>query len=199
MIKTQQPEKRNTGGLLGRTAPAATAAGCTEWSPSLIRENQEKDPDIAKALLWVENGSRPPWRSVLPKSPMLKSLWRQFDSLVLRDRVLCRIFHSNNGTVKYYQTIMPRALRLSSLELIHADAAAHLKLAKSLAHLQRRAWWLEWRKDMDIFIKNCGKCEGRPNKPCSNPWCSVLRPRGGALTLSVRSPHQTDTNLYLRP
>jgi len=54
---------------------------------------------------------------------------------------------------------MPRALCLAFLELIHADAAAHLKLAKSLAHLQRRAWWLEWRKDMDIFIKNCGKCE----------------------------------------
>ena len=166
--------KKNTGGLLGRTAPAATAAGCNDWSPTLIREHQENDPDISEAITWVENGQRPPWQAVLAKSPMLRSLWRQFDSLVLRDAVLCRIFHSNNGTAKYYQTVMPRTLRLALLELIHADAAAHLKLATSLAHLQRRAWWLEWRRDMAIFIQNCGKCEAYHRGP--PPKQAFLRP-----------------------
>ena len=162
---------------MGRTVPAATAAGCNNWSPTLIREHQENDPDIAEALSWVENGQKPPWRSVLSKSPMIRSLWRQFDSLVLRDRVLCRIFHSNNGTVKYYQTVMPRTLRLALLELIHADAAVHLKLAKSLAHLliQRRAWWLEWRRIWPYSYRIVGNARRttevhRRNRPDCDLW-----------------------------
>ena len=158
--KTAKRRKRpKRPGLLPRTAPMATAAGCNEWSPELIRKYQEQDPDIGDALSWVESGERPPWRSMRSKSPMLRSLWRQFESLVIRQNVLCRIFHSNSGAVKYYQTILPRVLRFTCLELVHGDAAAHLKLVKSLDQLQRRVWWLSWRRDMEIFIQNCSKCE----------------------------------------
>ena len=138
-IRTTKHRRRpKKTGLLPRTAPMATAAGCNEWSPELIRKYQEQDPDISDALSWVESGEKPPWRTMKSKSPMLRSLWRQFESLVFRQNVLCRIYHSNSGTVKYYQTILPKVLRLSCLELVHCDAAAHLKLVKSLDQLQKR-------------------------------------------------------------
>ena len=149
--------QRNTG-LLFRTAPNATAAGCMEWSPELLRGEQEKDPDIGEALEWVRTNQKPPWKTVKSKSPMLRALFRQYESLILRDGVLCRIFHNANGVAMYYQTVLPRSLRSSLLELVHSDAAGHLRLEKSMEHVQRRAWWLEWRTDLKIFLENCSKC-----------------------------------------
>ena len=101
------------------------------------------------------------------KSPMLRALWCKFESLVLRDNVLCRIFHHNTGSVLYYQTVIPKSLRLPFMELIHSDAAGHLKFAKSVEHAQKRGWWFEWKTELHIFIENCSKCSAyhRGNPP----------------------------------
>ena len=48
---------------------------------------------------------------------------------------------------------------MAFLELIHADAAGHLKFAKCTPHVSPRAWWLSWKRDLKLFIKCCPKCE----------------------------------------
>ena len=164
--KKKNRHQKNTG-LLGKTAPGAVSADCNQWTPELLRKEQEQDSDISEALQWVETNEKPPWKEMRPKSPMLRALWRQFSSLVVRDSVLCRIFHDATGLAMFYQTVLPRSLRRSFLELIHADAAGHLRLAKSMEQAQRRAWWLEWKTDLQIFIENCPKCAAyhRGNTP----------------------------------
>jgi len=144
--------------LLGRTAPAAVAAGCLDWSPELLRKEQEKDPNISEALSWVENNQRPAWRQMQAKSPMLRALWRQFQSLVLRDGVLHRIFHDTAGSADFYQVVLPRPLRSPLLDLIHSDVAGHLKYEKCLDHIKRRCWWYEYKTDLKVFVANCSKC-----------------------------------------
>jgi len=127
---------------------------------------QLKDNDIGPAILWVERNAKPPWSDVQSQSPMLRALWQEFDSLVLLNGVLYRLFYDHRGLVLCYQLILPGEIKVPFLELVHNDAAGHLKFAKCLQHVVRRAWWWDWKKDLRMFIRCCSKCEsfhrGRP-------------------------------------
>jgi len=169
-----KPKRQYKGGLLARTAPMATAAGCTDWTPEYIRQEQERDKDISDALDWVVANRRPEWEDVSCRGPLLRALWQQFESLVLRDGVLHRIFHGNDGLALFYQVVMPKTMRRSLLELVHADAAAHLRLEKTLEQVQRRAWWPEWRLDTKIFLQSCDRCASYHRGP--PPKQARLRP-----------------------
>jgi len=90
---------------------------------------------------------------------MLRSLWQQFDALIVKDGVLYRTFYNSSGLVTHLQLILPAELKVAFLELIHADAAGHLKFAKCIPHVSQRAWWLSWKRDLKLFLKCCPKCE----------------------------------------
>ena len=152
--------RRSRGGrpILERTAPAAVARGIEGWNAGYLADQQLKDPDIGPALAWVGAGGRPPWDTVKSSSPALRALWQQYESLIVCDDVLYRIFHNANGTAKHYQVVLPHALKVQFLELVHADAAGHLKFLKCVSHVQRRAWWSTWRRDLKFFIQCCATC-----------------------------------------
>ena len=90
---------------------------------------------------------------------MLKSLWQQFDLLVVQDGVLYSLFYNPSGLANHTQLILPSELKVPFLELIHAHDAGHLKYQKCVPHLSRRAWWLTWKRDLKLFIKCCPRCE----------------------------------------
>jgi len=71
---------------------------------------------------------------------MLRALWQQYDSLCIRNGILYRSFYDEKGMVSCYQLVLPLEMKVPLLELIHADAAGHLKYSKCVAHVQRRAW-----------------------------------------------------------
>ena len=164
----KQRQCGNNPGLVGRTAPTAAAGGALTWSPEILAKEQENDSEISVVLGWIKQGQRPNWQSVRPLNPFIRAMWRQFESLVLRGNVLCRIFHNTDGSARFYQTILPKALRQQFLELIHSDLAGHLKLSKCLQHVQQRSWWLSWKSDLKDFIQRCSKCQayhrGQPPK-----------------------------------
>ena len=167
-------QSRTGPGLLDRTAPHASALGAGTWNNKFIAEQQISDADIKSVMSWIDNECRPSWEEVKACSPTIRALWHQYESLVMIDGVLHRIFHNTNGDVKHYQVVMPVSLRTAFLELIHCDLAAHLKLAKCIDHVQTRAWWVTWRRDLKLFIDCCGRCaayhRGAP------PRQSKLRP-----------------------
>ena len=144
---------------LQAVAPTAWQAREIGWTSDILRDMQIRDSDIGPAM---ESNGRPPWPEVQGQSPMLRSLWQQFESLVLCDGgVLYRSFYDNNGIVSNYQLILPSEIKAPFHELIHNDAAGHLKFAKCMQHVMRRAWWLEWKRDLRLFIGCCAKCESR--------------------------------------
>jgi transposase InsO family protein len=143
---------------MGRTAPQAAEAGVGNWSPEYIAEQQAIDPDIAPALQWLKDNNRPPWETVKPASPALRALWQQYESLIMRNGAIHRIFHNFDGSVQYYQLVLPSSIKVVFLEMIHAEAAGHLKFVKCLAYVQRRAWWYTWRRDLKLFIQCCSVC-----------------------------------------
>jgi transposase InsO family protein len=54
--------------------------------------------------------------------------------------------------------VLPSDLKIPFLELVHSDAAGHLKFAKCIEHVTRRAWWFTWRRDLKLFIECCSVC-----------------------------------------
>jgi len=145
--------------VLQATAPAASAAIVGSWTVDEIRKSQLNDGDIAPAVAWLENGSRPPWTEMQSTSPMVRSLWQQFDSLSLQDGVLYRLFYDSKGIVSCHQLVLPKDMKVTFLEIIHASTAGHLKYTKCVAHVMRRAWWFSWKTDLKLFIKCCSRCE----------------------------------------
>lgn len=116
------------------------------------------DPDIQPVISWIEGQGRPMWDEVKSTSPFQRSLWQQYESLIMRDCALYRVFHDINGLAQYYQFVLPNSMKIPFLELAHADAAGHLKFAKSCDHVTRRAWWPTWRRDLKLFIDCCCAC-----------------------------------------
>jgi len=106
------------------TASAAweSAAG---WTSAFIREKQLNDRDIRPALMWVESGDRPPC-----KKPHLCYGRYGNNLLTVRNGVLYRLFYNSAGSVTQFQLILPADMKAPFLELVHSNAAAHLKFAK---------------------------------------------------------------------
>jgi hypothetical protein len=134
-------------GILGRVAPMAVAAGTESWSPEYIAQQQAQDGDIALVFEWIANG-RPDWSAIKSSSPALRALFQQFESVIVRDGCLYRIFHNSDGSTDYLQLILPHSMKIPFLELIYASAAGHLKTDKCIYHVMRRAWWYNFKRDV---------------------------------------------------
>jgi len=144
-------------GLLGRTAPNA-AANIASWTPEKLRNAQLQDPDIADALLAVEKDTRPCRRDLKSLGPALRALFLQYDSLVVVNGVLYRVFYASDDSVKHYQFILPHSLKREFLELIHADLCGHMSTHKCKPEVQRRSWWYKWQPDVELYVRSCDKC-----------------------------------------
>jgi len=79
--------------------------------PAELREKQLGDCDVGPALMSAESTGRPDWSTVEGASPMLRSLWQQFDSLVVKDGVLYRTFYNSSGLITHLQLILPAELK----------------------------------------------------------------------------------------
>ena len=130
----------------------------SQWTKEELVRLQREDADIKPAVLWCTEGHRPDWHEMAAASPFTRALWRQFESLILIDGIVHRIFHDTRGNSVHNQVVLPYVLKTPLLSLVHADVAGHLKLEKCVSHVIRRAWWLSWRSDLDTFIKCCKKC-----------------------------------------
>ena len=180
--KTRTGRRRYTlqDQLLERTASTAWEEGADQWTAENLCVTQHADPDIGPAIGWVQSGSRPSWEAVTDTSPMLKALWRQFDSLRIQNGLLYREFVDNKGLVVCLQLILPSKLKSPFLDLIHGDLAGHFKTAKCVPHVMQRAWWLHWRRDLDLYIRCCDKCQsyhrGQPPKQAHLKHLNVNEP-----------------------
>ncbi len=132
--------KRLTDKLLERTAPTAIDLNVNGWTPEFLENEQRADPDIGPAFSWAITG-KPDWEAVRSGSPALRALYQQRDSVVTINGALYRCFYNSDASIRSYQFIVPRSLRVAFLELIHGDLAGHLKFVKCLDLLVRRGWW----------------------------------------------------------
>ncbi|KAJ8944079.1 hypothetical protein NQ318_005989 [Aromia moschata] len=100
---------------------------------SVIRKDQENDPNLKPIVDWKKEDRKPTWEEVSRYSPTVKSYWAQWNSLVLSDGLLKRVLEKSDGTEERKQLIVPRNRVPEVLEEIHnGSTGGHPRVTKTL-------------------------------------------------------------------
>lgn len=157
--ENRHSRKNKPIGLLGHIMYDTVDMNLSQWSPKFLIEHQRADTDIAHLRSWlIEKGERPPWHVEKSESAAVRGMWQQYDSMCVINGVAYRKFHQCDSSVHHYQCVLPASLKTVILQLCHADAVGHLKVAKTIEHVQRRARWFLWRRSVKLFVAACRKC-----------------------------------------
>jgi len=129
------------------------------WTPDLLRLKQAEDLDINTVTQLLTHDSKPDWNTVRSQSPALKAYWHQWDILQIIDGILYRQLEPLNAAdIIVKQLLLPRSLKTEFLDSVHTGLAGHMGMMKTSAHVTRRAYWYQWRREVNIYIKRCPKC-----------------------------------------
>ncbi|UYV75671.1 hypothetical protein LAZ67_13000963 [Cordylochernes scorpioides] len=91
------------------------------WTGQALRKAQRKDRDLLPVINWKESDERSSWEDVASHSPKTKSLWRLWNSLILRDGVLYRKWESEDGKRESWKLVLPRSHVPSALQEMHSS------------------------------------------------------------------------------
>src|SRR6218665_441189 len=174
------------------------------WTAEALRREQQNDYSIGPVLRWKESNHHPTEEEVTPSSEEVKVLVSNWNQLEIRQGVLYRGWvQGNTGEVERYQLIVPSSLRKEMFELTHASfAGGHFGIRKSIAQLQRRAYWPGWKEDVRRFCQRCDRCARyRREKPprqgkLQNPAVGEQMERFG---IDITGPHPVSSkgNKYI--
>ena len=90
------------------------------WTLEQIAEGQWNDPDIRPILEKLSLSQyKPSWDDIALYSTATKSLWHQWERLVIWDDVLYRRFYSTTGDVTNLQLVIPYDFRSGFFKLAH--------------------------------------------------------------------------------
>jgi len=148
MEQAQQPQSR----------PTDDTVFC--WSLEGLRAAQRSDPDIMFIIELLKfTSEQPDWETVSLQSADIKTLWKHWTRLSIRDGLLKRRFESADGKTEKWQIIWRKSLRSEFLEMVHGGmTGGHMGLKKTAAAVQSRAYWPTWSSDLAAFTKRCPQC-----------------------------------------
>ena len=131
-----------------------------KFSSENIAQEQRSDRNLNVILTPMECGTeKPPWSSVELQSSETKTLWNEWQRLVIKDNVLCRKWISPDGLRTVFQVVMPYCLRSEFIQLVHSGATGgHLGRSKTEDQVRRRAYWPGWMSDVRIELRKCTPC-----------------------------------------
>ncbi|UYV69827.1 hypothetical protein LAZ67_7000901 [Cordylochernes scorpioides] len=108
----------------GVTSRRTTMVPSDDWTSESCRTIQQRDPNVGPILEWKERGNeRPSWEMISDKSPELKTLWSQWDSLSIENGLLKRIWESADGKSKTMQLVVPKVQVPNVLREIHGGVS----------------------------------------------------------------------------
>ena len=133
------------------------------------------DPNIASVLVrLMQNLPKPIWDEISHESKAIKKLVAIWDTLRLRDGILFRVFHKDDGRSTIEQMILPRRLLARVLTSLHDDAG-HFGRDKTLANVQTRFYWYGHRKDVELWCMRCARCSAKkPSAKQKRANCSLV-------------------------
>ena len=127
-----------------------------------FEDMQVLDEDIQLVKAWVQNGSRPEQKPA-NMSATLDTLYKNFDSLLIKDHVLCRKWTDKTAKERD-QIVIPAYLTAGILEEAHGQVG-HLGIAKTFEMVQRNFYWPGFFKDVEKYCKNCETCAKNKTVP----------------------------------
>ncbi|KAJ8976974.1 hypothetical protein NQ317_004006 [Molorchus minor] len=126
---------------------------------SMPRSDEKKDEDIKPFIAWKEEGTRPEWKDISNKSTTLKGYWAIWDSLIVEDGILKRLWENTDGKEIRKQIVLPRARVNEVLQEVHGGVGGgHFGVNKTLNKVRERFYWLRSRADVEDWCRRCAEC-----------------------------------------
>lgn len=154
------------------------------WNSENLGKDQDSDEDIGPIKNLIENGlNRPSWNEISQKSETYKSYWAQWNSLIVEDGIMKRVWESNDGKEKRHQTVVPQRKIYEVLKEYHDGiSGGHFGINKTLAKIRQRFYWLKCRDDVEDWCRKC--------KDCISSKGPKLRSRGHMKQYVVGAPFE---------
>lgn len=136
------------------------------WTPDMVKQWQMEDPDILQLKTWLsESRNQPDHEAVKGASLEVKTLWTQWQLLVLKDGILYRRRPEPLGLFQL-QLVVPVKLRGEIMRLMHSvRPAGHFGITRTLKRIQTRFYWPRLRADVERWCKVCFQCARRKDGP----------------------------------
>ena len=132
------------------------------YSNEELRKHQLDDKDISPVINWLEELPPPSEATLMLQSPCTKALWRNRDTLTIKDGVLHHKWYGIDNT-HHLQLVVPHDMKEEILEALHdRRILGHLGMNKTYNHLKRSFFWPFMKSDVEIYVNSCGTC--RRNK-----------------------------------
>lgn len=129
------------------------------WQPDNLRAAQKADQSLGTLWEWKQTGQRPSWQEVALRSPELKSYWAQWDSLIVEDGFLKRIWENADGTQRKAQMVIPREKVPGVLRELHdGSSGGHFGVHKTLEKVRQRFYWVNYARDVKEWCRKCITC-----------------------------------------
>ena len=130
------------------------------WTASDILTAQHEDVEIHFIIdLLSGHTERPSWDVVSDQSPAVKSLFNEWERLVIEDGVLFRKWTSIGSAANRKQVVLPQKYRREFIRLAHSGATGgHLGKTKTQEQVALRAYWPAWKEDVSLELKCCAEC-----------------------------------------
>ena len=103
-----------------------------------------------------KRGRGPPSGDVCSNSPEIRHFWIYWYNLELKDGLLFKRYHKQDGTGTYIHFVVPKSIRDQVLKQMHeCILSRHLGRKKLL----QRFYWHEVRDDIRLWILRCEVCQ----------------------------------------
>lgn len=136
---------------------------------------QKADQHLKPVIQWLEEGLRPSNHDVSAFSRETKAYWFLWDQLKLVNGVLSREFYHDNPNqgVKFRQIVVPKAMRQEVFLKAHSSVTGgHLGRVRTFAKVQQQYFWIGYREDIGLWVRQCTKCAKRKS-PTRRPRAAL--------------------------
>ena len=132
-------------------------------TPMQMRKDQALDENLMELVAALTTGEpRPPRQEIVGCSAITRSLWHQYESLVLIEGILYRRYEhpSRDPAKNVFQLILPRKHVEATVSFYHGEkhTAQHYGRTKTLLLLKRFFYWPNMFFDVYRIVAACTVC-----------------------------------------
>ncbi len=143
------------------------------FTPAELKEEQEKDPDLAFILNWLKNDQEPPENELFLASPAAKNYWVNKELYYLDEDGVLFNLPKNEG--KDHRLVVPSTLTKLVLELCHElPSAGHQGVSRTRLRVKHRYYWYNMTTEIRQFVASCEVCNHN-KKPTRYGRCPLTR------------------------
>ncbi|GFV39644.1 retrovirus-related Pol polyprotein from transposon 412 [Trichonephila clavipes] len=173
------------------TTPSTSALD--PWSDESVQKDQLAHPEIKPIIEFKESSDeKSSWQDIALLYPTMKRYWALWESLNLRNGVLCRKWESDDGKTFRWQLILPKTRVSTVLKELHGSpTVGHFGVMKTLQKVRELFYWNNVRSDVEKCCRIC--------YPCAARKCPRNPTRGRLQLYNVGALFERITSDILRP